>query len=747
MKTESLYEWVLLPMLSDHPTEDDLLGFEPYAKTLAEIIADRNTNTPLTIGIFGGWGQGKTSLMRMVQRRLKATLRTAFPIQSIWFNAWMYSQRACLWRALLSSVLTGVRGFITLSNSTHSNLRQLEARLHQAVLPAVGSITLPVETLPGLDSIMLPPRTGLKLLQRQARRKGNDTHAAHIDQLITDFEESETLSLRNHIAALDDFRREFEGLSRKGIVDHGRLVIFVDDLDRCLPTQAVEVLEAIKIFLDVPGCVFVLGMAQEIVEEGIRGCYSDYEVKLNGAEYLEKIIQIPFQLPPITVDAVSAYIHHVSAKSLPDPRCEKIFAIGLDPNPRRIKRAINIFLLLWRLAQNIESLSLIIKPVRLAKIVIIQQHYPRLFQLLSDSPHCLIDLEKRFRDQKKQDMEYSGREEGSTDTKSTKSGSLDDFLGQGTLHALLTCTQADEPHANFADLTPTDVQAYISLTHRTTTEKLRREKILLPFEPQMIIIPAGPFLMGTPENRVEDIIALGFKQEQVEREVPQHRVILRAYAIGRYPVTNAEFGRFIEDSGYEIPKFWTDSGWRVKERNGWRLPRYWENNRWNGASKPVVGISWYEAVAYCKWLSAKSSKAYRLPSEAEWEKAARGTDGRVYPWGDNWDTSRCNNRESGPGCTTLVGQYPLGDSPYGVSDMVGQVWEWCSSQFVKHPYILEDDRDNLEGESDRVLRGGSWWNHNPAGHCRCSYRNWTGPQYRHYRRGFRCVRELSQSIM
>ncbi|MBN1994874.1 MAG: hypothetical protein JW953_19405 [Anaerolineae bacterium] len=132
--------------------------------------------------------------------------------------------------------------------------------------------------------------------------------ARRLAALIADVEESEALTRRDQIAALDDFRRQFEAISKNFIVNRGRLVVFVDDLDRCLPDKAVEVLEAVKLFLDVPGCVFMLGVAREVIEEGIRVRYKDYQVKLDGAQYLEKIIQIPFSLPPIAPEAVAGYV-------------------------------------------------------------------------------------------------------------------------------------------------------------------------------------------------------------------------------------------------------------------------------------------------------------------------------------------------------------------------------------------------------------------------------------------------------
>jgi formylglycine-generating enzyme required for sulfatase activity len=752
----------LLSILSDQPADRDQLSFAPYAKTLADIIADPGTDTPLTIGVFGGWGRGKTSLMQMVRRRLEETAGTDFPIRPVWFNAWLYSREQALWRALISRVLQSARGF-ELGEPALDQLRQLEARLYQAAEATCGQLTLPPGMVPSQASVALPAPAGFELLRRQSQRGGKDME--QLEALIDDVEVSQALTRRDQIAALDDFRRQFEAISRDCIVPNGRLAVFVDDLDRCLPDKAVEVLEAVKLFLDVPGCVFVMGVDRQVIEEGIAVRYSDYETEIRGDHYLEKIIQIPFSLPPIPPDAVEKYVHQVTAGNLPDERCETVFSVGLEPNPRRIKRTLNIFLLLWRLSQNREDLQEAIKPVRLVKIVIIQQYHPRLFALLLEGGHYLIDLERRFREAQRAEVEetapgeqHLAREGSPLSSKErgtggeVSAGPLSEFLGRGLLRDLLTCTTVEEADANFAGpqgLTPAGVREYVYLTRSTVEEEaVEEEAARLPFEPQMVTVSAGSFLMGTSEDETDDLYSLMLEdygktpREWAESESPQHEVDLPAYAIARYPVTNAEYDRFIRDGGYDNLDYWTDAGWRQKESGGWTQPQYWDNNQWNDPSQPVVGVSWYEALAYCRWLSARSGRDYRLPTEAQWEKAARGSDGRCYPWGDEWDPARCNNKESGPGRTTPVGQYPEGDSPYGVEEMVGQVWEWCNTQYRPYPYSLDDGHEDPEGSKARVLRGGSW--RDGAGWCRCAYRNWYDPQTRNKRNwGFRCARSLS----
>jgi formylglycine-generating enzyme required for sulfatase activity len=186
----------------------------------------------------------------------------------------------------------------------------------------------------------------------------------------------------------------------------------------------------------------------------------------------------------------------------------------------------------------------------------------------------------------------------------------------------------------------------------------------------MVKVPKGPFLYGDEKIR-----------ETIDHD----------YWIDQYPVTNEKYHAFIEADGYENQRYWSPEGWQWKTKHNITGPEYWNDERWNKGDHPVVGVSYYEAEAYAKWAGK------RLPTEQEWEKAARGEDGRQYPWGAEFDKARCNSGESGIGHTTPVNQYPNGVSPYGCYDMAGNVWEWCSSWYER-------------SQSQRVLRGGSWLN-------------------------------------
>lgn len=213
-----------------------------------------------------------------------------------------------------------------------------------------------------------------------------------------------------------------------------------------------------------------------------------------------------------------------------------------------------------------------------------------------------------------------------------------------------------------------------------------------------IEIPAGTYLRGSKEGE-------GYK-----RESPQREIYLDTFGIGKYPVTNQEFRKFVNEKGYGNQDHWSSEGWVWRETNKITEPRYWHNRKWNKDNFPVVGICWYEAEAYANWFSRETGMEYRLPTEAEWEKAARGTDRRRYPWGNDIDQTICNFNETGLDRTSPVGIFPGSESPYGCVDMAGNVWEWCSDWFRSDYYKVGSDR-NPQGPDDsfvRVLRGGCW---------------------------------------
>ncbi len=320
---------------------------------------------------------------------------------------------------------------------------------------------------------------------------------------------------------------------------------------------------------------------------------------------------------------------------------------------------------------------------------------------------------------------------------------------------------------------------------------------------EFCFVPEGEFMMGTPEEEVE---ALKKKDKVFEilysGESPQHRVSLPAFWMARYPVTNAQFEEFVMAGGYGNKTYWREAIQHERWENGTVLREIFNGKEFiqeqgkkpydfgepfHSPNHPVVGITWYECLAYTRWLSERWQNAgllasdwhVTLPSEAEWEKAARGgpkvpsiptsslsrpistglhptlpslltpnpLPTRRYPWGDEFEANFTNVSESRIEATSAVGCFPGGASPYGAEEMSGNVWEWTRSLWgkdwqkpdFKYPYQIEDGRENLKADNDtyRVLRGGSF--NESQDFARCAYRYWYIPHFGFRNLGFRVV--------
>jgi formylglycine-generating enzyme required for sulfatase activity len=233
-------------------------------------------------------------------------------------------------------------------------------------------------------------------------------------------------------------------------------------------------------------------------------------------------------------------------------------------------------------------------------------------------------------------------------------------------------------------------------------------------------IPAGTFWRGTEEPGGH------------HSEWPRRQLSLEGYAIDPYPVTVIQFGRFIESGGYRRRELWSEAGWQLAS-SGRPLPRFWDEPEWVAyltPNRPLVGVSFYEAEAYARW------RGRRLPTEAEWERAAGGEAGQVYPWGEGFDPDRCHHRGGHRG-TLPVGCFPAGRSPVGALDMAGNVWEWCQDWFdpAYYPTAPQRSPPGPAAGALKVARGGGW--NGMPGQLRCANRNAWPPDARFSNLGFR----------
>ncbi|GAA0330115.1 ergothioneine biosynthesis protein EgtB [Actinoallomurus spadix] len=256
-----------------------------------------------------------------------------------------------------------------------------------------------------------------------------------------------------------------------------------------------------------------------------------------------------------------------------------------------------------------------------------------------------------------------------------------------------------------------------------------------------VLVEAGPFVMGTSDD-----------PWAYDNERGAHTVDLPAFFIDVTPVSNAAYLAFMDDGGYDDPRWWSAGGWEWRTRTGKRSPAFWrrENGQWLRRrfgriepvplDEPVQHVCWYEADAYARWAGK------RLPTEAEWEKAASWDPEtgrkRRLPWGDTGEHANLGQRMMRP---APVGAYPEGASAYGVRQLLGDVWEWTSSDFHGYPgfraFPYKEYSEVFFGGDYKVLRGGSWATHPLA--CRTTFRNWDHPIRRQIFAGFRCARDAA----
>lgn len=438
---------------SDVPTIDDEFGFNPSVDALCSIINGTSLgDTPLTIGVFGPWGSGKTSLMQMIKSKLDVKKQDIGDVL-IWFDAWRYSKQDALWRALLLAIVENLRNNLfkdsnQLKGIVEKRLKKedpkwsqdLDDRVIDAAVKKIsqqfddlvaslyrnvereepGDITVDWHKA-GAQALGTAVRIGFsmvpvwgaalniasKAVEKAQEKVGEGEDASDLFDI---FQREKSKIYRDQVQSLEQFYEALKRLIKEWVVDTQRkLILFVDDLDRCLPEDSVSVLEAIKVFLDIQGVICVLGFDRTLIQRGIKVRYKEFalagadmnsdrhlDLHVEGRDFLEKIVQVPFEVPALQTEGISRFvtkrldnytgINQDQAKSI-----SMIMAAGLIPNPRKLKRAVNSFRLLLAVAgtqQGPVSTELI------GKLTIIQNSYSNIYLKIVENEEWLLLLEK-----------------------------------------------------------------------------------------------------------------------------------------------------------------------------------------------------------------------------------------------------------------------------------------------------------------------------------------------------------------
>ncbi|WLE98952.1 MAG: SUMF1/EgtB/PvdO family nonheme iron enzyme [Candidatus Electrothrix communis] len=840
----------------------------------------------LVIGIFGEWGSGKSWILEQLALRFEkkehrlVTIKQADKedqqalILPIRFNPWRFEAEEHLIVPLLMTTHNALMKQAAEDKGFGEKLSMGAGYFFKSSLAFASAWKFKIG-LPGVGSCDFSPEAALKAqeaLQEKLKKE---------NELPPDLN-----------SCYYDFENQLKEVTGQGL----KLLFLIDDIDRCLPERAVQMLEAIKLFLDVPECVFVLGVDDEVVERGIRHRYRDYNnvaptneeqgngdqhdllPPITGAEYLEKIIHLPIRLPLMRKRQVAELLENRYPSLFKvEPKEEgeltggrqlgrtdeaqellKLFEYAVPMIPRKLIRAAELLEFLTELSESFQP-----DRVLLARLVLLQLFAPEVFRHLRRTNNFLLqvwagwqqnsenkifrtsDLKKVQLDEKTDEATWKAEDEpliqklleaGRNRVNFDPCRVLQGLTPEAIPNSLkdyfhLVGEQENEPVSIAASVR--GIESAPIIAERLETARLtdqqgfftdlfsEREaswrKVLDFEELQGKILPSDIFdnilsRLNNEEIWRNDLLWLGSlatrlgwqQQDQLDklcqwrnrlvekiqdsRETMQQRrryglllgntgwlpedlnrfVRITAgdflygeekktenipadYCIGKYPVTNAQYKRFLDDHGYEHEELWSKKGWQWLHEQEEELvqPSYWGNKELANPLFPVVGVSWYEALAYCRWLDKQIRKQpdpfgltaenltklqARLATEHEWERAARGTDGREFPWGKGEpDAVRLNTSASWDkeekASTTPVIMFKDGvrkENEDSLWDMSGNIWEWTNS---------------LDSDQDPHIRGGSW-NGNP-GNARCSIRYRNDPNGRNNNLGFRVVFSLA----
>ena len=744
-------------LFNDAPAvgDDIQFGFRGLAKALAGYALNAGNRTPFTVVIKGPWGRGKTTLLRATRSVLDESVveweeqgreRNDPPDGQRWpytveFNVWKYPDEDTILAGLLGALLDAMR-----QGPLKDQFKlEVEGRKGEIVKRLLGAAA------PWLDVGEL---VGSRFDEIEAKRAFHDTFRSLFGQLWLLWQDDaamfKDLDRRNVQQALEE---------RQG---NTVLAVFLDDLDRCSEERLLQTLQALNLFLDLPGVCFYVGVDWErvlAILEGRLGKNAQAqsspeagrrEAKSRAEHFLDKIVQVAVDLPEVADEEAAGYAasllegkvlgelleQPLNPDAADEPRPITTLGRVLAHNhPRAVKRTLNDLAMRLsalhhtgrlRTDENDERKETVRRSGVISLHLIREAADARLRAVLARDAGLagMLQAWKLF------DRAESDSGNGGDPNHAERDGDGGDETGgfwaalfqEKTLWPSLDCLAA------------LPVEARALLVHHSAPRRRGRveaatrndrvpKALAERFDRDRIEMPGGTFWMGA---QADDKGARNYDPSARSNESPVHEVTLSKFLMGRFPVTCSEYAAFVQAVDYPPPAYW----------NGAEHPA-------ELASHPVVEVSWNDAVAYCQWLNeAESELRASLPTEAQWEFAARGSACRRYPWGDDDPTPSQANFGANLGRTSEAGAYPTGRSPEGVEDLAGNVLEWCSDWFGDYSEGATHDPRGPARGGGRVLRGGSFGLH-PRG-LRAAVRYNCAPVLRYVDVGFRVVWSLPE---
>ena len=668
-----------MPALSDEWTDEDFIGYKAYGEALNELIHSIESNGSFTIGVFGEWGQGKTSLLSQIKKALDHQFDTTDePVLTLWFNPWRFSSERHLIIPLLSTLSTRLESYLEGANKEKNIITGLSTRIK--------SFAKVTHDLPVMISRFLSSKGELNA-------KSAAAYYTCVDQLEQ--------------AAVDL---------------NAKVVVFIDDLDRCPPIQALELLENVRTHMNLYGFVFVAGMSHDSLKQAIqlryRELYRGTSPKAKDErDFLEKMIQFSFNLPSTDTKLFRDYVENTLLSKTPlyRPYLDTILAV-LDQNPRQLKRFFNsVSFCNWIAKQTPPNEQGPLRLELMLKISLIAFYYPELYGQLCLHPHHLLHLQNiiwALEDGDSGPKNQRGE-------KKTKIQEIDRWIEEPFVSKVSAILKKE--NRTFDNNRKEKDQGF-----KNREEVERYVRLLAPVVPADFSapVPTESFdasLKHLIDDRMKRIEGGAFKMGDWESS--QIDVSLDSFLVDIYPVTQSLYQQIMGKNP----------------------------SRFSGVDQPVESVSWFDAIHFCNRLSEKTglkpayivegdlvtwnkkARGFRLPTEAEWEYACRaGSQEDRYEVLDEIGWYEANSKGTPHG----VGQKLA--NTFGLFDMIGNVWEWVWDWFDDYPTDPSINPTGPKSGSFRVVRGGSWFN--VAHVCRAAVRDGSGPAYIDSYLGFRIAR-------